>query len=97
MHAQLESLRAFYRTRKRRRREQSRVAHPPWDEDMVLKWAAIWRIPPLDNVYPQLRRGTACRCGAQWKHGAGVFVETEFPEGLVLHCRECNLEWLVLK
>lgn len=97
MDQHLESLRAYYRARKQRKRAQVRAKRPPWDEDLVLKWAALWRIPPFENVYPQLRSGTSCRCGAQWKHGGGVFVETVFPEGRVLHCRECQMEWLVLE
>jgi hypothetical protein len=97
MKEHLESLRAYYRARRQRKRANARAKRPPWDEDLVLKWAALWRIPPFEDTYPRLRRGASCRCGAQWKHGGGVFVETVFPEGRVLHCRECHLEWLVLE
>lgn len=92
----LSSLRAFYRERQQRKRAQARAKRIPWDEQMVLKWAALWRIPPLENAYPLLRSGMSCRCGTNWKHGGGVYVETVFPEGRVLTCGECKMEWLVL-
>lgn len=96
MNDHLTSLRAFFRDRRKRQSASARQKRIPWDEQMVLRWAALWRIPPLENVYPQLRSGMSCRCGTDWKHGGGVFVETVFPEGRVLQCRDCKLEWLVL-
>lgn len=94
MKAHLDLLRGYYRAHKRRQAE--RKAGKAWDEDTVFMWAGVWRIAPFDTVYPILRRGTACRCGAQWKHGGGIEVIAECPEARVLRCRECKLDWLVL-
>lgn len=93
MRKQLELLRAFYRSRRKRKRERLRQREPEWDEDAVLAWAALWRIPPFENVYPQLPR-PHCPCAKASQ--ANSYTKTTFPEGVLMHCQACNTTWLVL-
>lgn len=96
----LELLRAYYRERRRRQRAAARVQPLGWTEDMVVGWAALWRIPPFDSVYPVLQRGSLCPCtsGAAHNRLRGVsFVEATFPEGILHCCGDCGVRWLVLE
>jgi hypothetical protein len=96
----LESLRVLYRERQRERRAHARSkSSPPWNEDLVIEWAALWRIPPFENVYPVLQRGSLCPCSsgaAAPGHDAKSFIEITFPEGHLVCCGSCKTRWLVL-
>lgn len=93
----LKQLRAYYRDRRRRRRARMKVACPPWDEDVLMAWAALWRIPPFDTVYPVRKRGDPCACGATaLSRKGGHFTATTFPEGHLSACAHCGEKWLVL-
>lgn len=96
MQSHLKLLRAYYRQRMRRKRANALGKQPPpWDEDMVLQWAALWRIPPFDTVYLQLPKGLPCPCGKSsvWNTHGG----TTFPEGYIRCCGACGATWLVLE
>lgn len=89
----LEHLRGYYRDHRRRLRRHALEKRSPWTEDLVLMWAALWRIPPFENVYPQIPRGR-CPCGKSSE--ANTFIELTFPEGYLMACKACEGRWLVL-
>ena len=97
MRVHLSLLRAYYAQRRRRKRKDAAGKQPPpWDEDMVLSWAALWRIPPLDNVYPRLEKGARCPCGKSDDTAQSTHTEGVFPEGHLSCCRACGTTWLVI-
>lgn len=94
MREHLKLLRAYYVERRRRKRAAAKLPRQPWDEDMVLQWAALWRIPPFEQVYQQLKPGERCPCGRENRDN--THTEASFPEGVVWCCRACDTRWLVV-
>lgn len=101
MEDHLRRLRVYYAERQRRQRAGWRRRGkdaPPWDEDSVIGWAALWRIPPLDRFYEVRPRFSACQCGegeGRDKH-ANFYTGVVFPEGHVINCVSCGACWLEL-
>lgn len=89
MHAQLECLRRFYRAH-----AQAREARPagPWTAEMVLTWAALLKVPPMEHMYPLHRRASVCpRC----QDGKAILrVEVSWVDGTLVRCDGCGFKWL---
>lgn len=99
MREHLRLLRAYYAARQRRRRAQAAARDPPpWDEGMLLQWAALWRIPPFDRVYELRPARSGCECGKSPSHSphAGLYTTAVFPGGRVVLCGMCRRRWLEL-
>lgn len=99
MREHLRLLRAYYAARRQRKRARVQTASaPPWDEDMLLQWAALWRIPPFDRVYELQPPRSACTCGKAQRGDlhAGLYTNTVFPGGRVVFCGMCQRRWLEL-
>lgn len=94
MRVHLKLLRAYYARRRLQRREDARAQQTPWDVDMILQWAALWRIPPLDCIYAQLPNGAPCPCGQT--RVENKFTVSVFPEGHTWMCGACGATWLVV-
>jgi hypothetical protein len=52
MRGHLALLRAFYAARLRRKIAELAQKQPPWDEQLIAEWAALWRIPPIEDGDP---------------------------------------------
>jgi len=91
LQSHLEHLRDYYRARMRR------VKRPPlWDDEMVLGWLRILRIPPHDTFYRVQKRNAGCAsCAAKGNPGS-PFTKTVFPGGHLSGCAICRAEWLEL-
>jgi hypothetical protein len=89
-------LRSFYADLRRRQTGRARARAKDWDETMVLRWLALLRIPPFDQVYPVLPRGAPCpTCGARGERAApATFVRSVWPGGSLCECRRCGTLWL---
>lgn len=99
MHKHVELLRAWYRDYRARARAALRnTKQPPWTEAMVLQWLCLLGIPPFEHVLPVLERGErACACGAL-EDARSPFVSGVFPpDGCVLQCPNCGVQWLERK
>jgi hypothetical protein len=99
MQGHLRLLRAYYRERRRRRLALwSGSGERPWNEDMVLNWAVLWRVPPFEHAIQIKPERSPCACGeGREAHAhANVFSGTVFPEGRVVHCCRCDAFWLEL-
>ena len=95
MRAQLASLRGFFRVYKARKRTLAREARPAWDEDMVITWLCIFRVPPFESAYPVLARGVPCpSCRAEMGDGRRATVRCVFPGGTLRACWSCDARWL---
>lgn len=96
MAGHLNALRRFYRVRKQRALAQGLADERVWDEDVVLEWLAIFRIPPFDRVYQVRPRGAPCpSCGTGAAQGADVSYRAVFPGGSLTECLACRTVWLV--
>lgn len=96
MRTHLALLRAYYAARQRRLRAAMKAKPPwPWDEQIVLEWAALWRIEPFQHVSSAAVRGALPmrqELARQQKFGGATF-----PEGPTWMCDACGATWLVLK
>jgi hypothetical protein len=95
MRVHLKLLRAYYARRRRQQRVDAKEKQPPWEIDMVLEWAALWRLPPFQHAYARLPYGAPCPCGQS--STANKFGGATFPEGHTWMCGACGASWLVLK
>ncbi len=89
MHSQLECLRQFYKAHAR-----AKNARPqgPWTAEMVLTWAALLKIPPMEHVYPLHARASLCpKCKAA---SAILRVEVSWVDGALVRCDGCGFKWL---
>jgi hypothetical protein len=99
MREHLRLLRAYYVARQRRKRAQLGASQPPpWDEGMLLQWAALWRIPPFDRVYELRPARSPCECGKgqSMSPHAGLYTNAVFPGGRVVFCGLCQRRWMEL-
>jgi hypothetical protein len=95
MTGHLEALRRYYRQRERHKLVQALAEHRAWDENVVIEWLAILRIPPFDNTYVVQSKEASCpRCAAR-RNGAEVDYRATFPGGSLRECRVCKTAWLV--
>ena len=63
-----------------------------WDEDLVVEWLRLLRIPPFDHHY-LVRGETACdRCAYQ---PGRVVTKAVFPGGSKFECLQCGQQWLL--
>jgi hypothetical protein len=95
MRVHLKLLRAYYAARRRRKLAELKEKQSPWDEQLIVEWAALWRIPPFQHVYAQLPHGAPCPCGNS--SVANKFSGSTFPEGSTWLCGACGATWLVLR
>ncbi len=68
-----------------------------WSEDHVLEWQRLLKIPPHENDYPILPRGSPCpRCGSRSadRTATGTVVCVSFPGGWAERCLGCRARWL---
>ncbi len=64
-----------------------------WDEELVIEWMRLLRLPPFRDDYP-VQSSTRCsRC--TYRPGS-VVTKMTFPEGAKLECLECGGQWLVV-
>lgn len=97
MPTHLRALRIFYRALRARRRVLAKVDPPPWTEDLVLDWLAIFRIPPFERHYPTRPAHAPCPgCGAANALGLDVVNRAVHAGGYISECKRCGKEWLVL-
>jgi hypothetical protein len=99
MREHLRLLRAYYAARRQRKRARVRTTSaPPWDEDMLLQWAALWRIPPFDRVYELQPAHSACTCRKEHSVSphTGLYTNAVFPGGRVVFCGMCQRRWMEL-
>jgi hypothetical protein len=98
MTGHVAALRDYYRRRNRRAWNENLSEHRTWDEDVVLQWAAMLQITPLEGVYPVLDRCAPCpRCTKPQEQAAGdVQYRATFPGGSLKQCQACESAWLVL-
>jgi hypothetical protein len=62
-----------------------------WDEDLVIEWLRILRVPPHHRHYP-VRPGTLC---AHCEHRPGTVVtKLVFPGGARMECLQCGARWI---
>lgn len=91
-------LRAFYRDYLRRKRALSGQARPAWDEESVVEWLMIFRVPPFEDVLPVLGRGVPCpQCRVQTNRREKTTIRCVFPDGILHQCFGCEARWLELK
>ena len=63
-----------------------------WDEDLVIEWMRLLRLPPHRDHYP-LRDTTACgRCESR---PGTVVTKGVFPGGAKLECLQCGAQWIL--
>ncbi len=89
MVSQLACLRQFYAAHKR-----ARSTRPlgPWSAEMVLNWAALLKIPPMQHVYPLHAHAFVCpRCKDK---RAVLRVEISWTDGVLVRCDGCGFKWL---
>ncbi|HEX6243098.1 MAG TPA: hypothetical protein VFZ61_19425 [Polyangiales bacterium] len=99
MREHLRLLRGYYTARRERKRARIHgPSAPPWDEDMLLQWAALWRIPPFDRVYELRAARSPCGCGKVQgvSPHAGLYTNAVFPGGRVVFCGMCQRRWMEL-
>jgi len=99
MREHLRLLRAYYVARRRRKRASLTTTEaPPWDEGMLLQWAALWRIPPFERVYELRAARSPCGCGKgqSMSPHAGLYTHAVFPGGRVVFCGLCQRRWMEL-
>ena len=63
-----------------------------WDEDLVIEWLRILRVPPHHRHYP-VRPSTLC---ARCEQRAGTVVtKLVFPGGARMECLQCGGRWIL--
>jgi hypothetical protein len=63
-----------------------------WDEELVLEWMRLLRLPPFRDHYP-VRDTTGCeRCESR---PGTVVTKGVFPGGAKLECTQCGAQWLM--
>ena len=96
MNGHLAALRRYYRKRQRRKMLEALAEERAWDENVVVEWLAILRIPPFERTYGTQPKDAGCRrCSAQRGKGAEVDFRAVFPGGSLRQCRVCKGAWLV--
>ena len=104
----VETLRLYYLALVRGL-DQHGVVKVSWDEQAVIEWFGLLRLPPYERTYTVRRRTYVCTCaggsGAKpsgrpgdWSHiGKGTaLTERTFPGGAKVRCAACEARWLVL-
>jgi hypothetical protein len=98
MDAHLAALRRFYEEQRRRKRARAltMARDRVWDEDMVIEWLGLLRIPPFEHMYPLLPRDAPCpTCGAtSSRELPATFVRLVWPGGSLEQCRRCETSWI---
>jgi hypothetical protein len=96
MTAQVKALREFYARRAQERKANAARGRPLWDEDVVLDWLAIFRIPPFERVYTVRPPNAPCpKCRASPRgHEGPNWNCTPFPGGELIECLGCGQRWL---
>src|SRR3954452_16477267 len=56
MDSHLDCLRRLYADHRRRRAARQRTGDKTWDENMVITWLGLLRIPPVETVHQVLAR-----------------------------------------
>jgi hypothetical protein len=89
-------LRKFYAELRARRERRRESGDRSWDEDMVVGWLCLLRIPPFDHVYPLRPRGEPCvACGEKGgREAPGVFVRVAAAGVRLVQCQSCGEQWL---
>jgi hypothetical protein len=97
MGGHLAALRAYYRRRSRRAFDEEMSEKRTWDEDVVLLWAAVLRIEPLNQVFPVLASDATCPTCTKptEKAGGDVLYRATFPGGSLKECQGCGTAWLI--
>jgi hypothetical protein len=63
-----------------------------WDEELVLEWMRLLRLPPFQDHYP-VRDTAGCeRCESR---PGTVVTKGVFPGGAKLECLQCGTQWLM--
>ena len=91
MQSQLRCLRDFSAAQKR-----SRKARAPgsWSTEIVLNWAALLKVPPMDKLYPAHPPTLVCpHCASAT---AVLRVEISWTDRALLCCQTCSFKWLRL-
>jgi hypothetical protein len=95
MNSHVAALRRFYRERQRRVAFQELASERSWDEDVIIEWLSIFRIPPFDRIYVLQPREAPCpNCAKGHAQGADVDYRAVFPGGRLQECRACKTAWL---
>jgi hypothetical protein len=96
MDTHLACLRQFYADQRRRKKARQRSGDKTWDENMVIQWLGLLRIPPFRAMYPCLPRESPCpKCGAAVERSSPpTFVRSVWPGGCLKQCRRCETSWL---
>jgi hypothetical protein len=96
MTTEVKSLREFYVRRAREKKANAARGRPLWDEDVVLDWLAMLRIPPFEHVYTLRPPNAPCpRCRSSAKgHEGPNWIRTSFPGGALIQCQGCGERWL---
>ena len=62
-----------------------------WDEQLVIEWLRILRVPPHHRHYP-VRPSTLC-IDCEQRPGT-VVTKLVFPDGACLECLQCGGRWI---
>jgi hypothetical protein len=92
MAEQLRQLRIYYLALKHRLDARGKV-EIYWDEDAVVEWCRVLRLPPHQDAYPVQRSNRCARCVGK---PDTVFTQRIFPGGAKFECRTCGSVWLCL-
>ena len=97
MTSHVNALRELYARRAGERKSNAARGRPLWDEDQVLEWLAIFRIPPFEHVYSVRPPNAPCpKCRASPRgHDGPNWTSTTFPGGARVECLGCGQRWLI--
>ncbi len=88
MHSHLQCLKQFAAAHRRPRA----VEQGAWSTEMVLTWAALLRVPPMQRLYPVHPHAVVCPgCNAV---KAIMRVEISWIGGSLIRCDGCGFQWL---
>lgn len=96
MTGHVAALGRYYRQRQRRKLLAALSDDRPWDENVILEWLSILRIPPFERIYPVQSKDAAClKCSGDTVSAGNVDFRAVFPGGSLRECRVCKTAWLV--
>lgn len=91
----LQKLRLYYLALRHGLASPANVVDVHWDEDLVVDWLKVLRLPPYETAYELRPRGSSCtRCAPRPQLQAITQTDRVFPGGAKIRCTLCGATWL---